>query len=89
MTRNATYGLEQARIHLPQIMAQAHTGLTSVITRHGKPYAAVVSIEDLEKTQAKLAATPGVLTLRGTGKGLWGPLSGATVVQLRDEWDRV
>ena len=85
MTRNTTYGLEQARIHLPQIIAQAHTGVTSVITRHGKPYAAVVPIEDLEKTRA----TPGVLALRGMGKGLWGRLSGATVTELRDEWDRV
>ncbi|MDP2368560.1 type II toxin-antitoxin system Phd/YefM family antitoxin [Rhodoferax sp.] len=89
MTRNTTYGLEQARIHLPLIIAQAHTGVTSVITRHGKPYAAVVSIKDMEKTKTTLAATPGVLALRGMGKGLWGRLSGATVAELRDEWDRV
>jgi prevent-host-death family protein len=55
MTRNTAYGLEQARIHLPQIVAQAHNGVVSVITRHGKPYAAVVSIEDMEKTQTTLA----------------------------------
>lgn len=89
MTSNTAYGLEQARIHLPQIVARAHTGVVSVITRHGKPYAAVVSIEDMEKTQATLAATPGVLALRGTGKGLWARSSGATVAELRDEWDRV
>lgn len=41
MARNTTHGLEQTRIHLPQIVAQAHAGVASVITRHGKPYAAV------------------------------------------------
>ena len=89
MTRNTTYGLEQARIHLPLIIAQAHTGVTSVITRHGKPYAAVVSIKDMEKTKTTLAATPGVLALRGTGKGLWEQSTGSIVAELRDEWDRV
>jgi len=58
MTSNAAYGLEQTRIHLPEIVAQARTGVVSIITRHGKPYAAMVSIEDMEKTQATLTATP-------------------------------
>ncbi len=89
MTSNTTYGLEQARIHLPQIVAQAHSGITSVITRHGKPYAAVVSIDDLERAHAAQSASPSVLALRGMGKGLWGPSSSQTVAQLRDEWTRV
>jgi len=88
MTSNTTYGLEQARIHLPQIIAQAHSGVTSIITRHGKPYAAVVSIDDLERASAAQSASPGVLALRGMGKGLWGPSPSRTVAQLRDEWAR-
>lgn len=88
MTRNTNYGLEQARIHLPLIVAQAHTGIATVITRHGKPYAAVVSIDDLERARAALSATPDVLALRGSGKGLWGQSPSQTVAELRDEWER-
>lgn len=88
MTSNATYGLEQARIHLPQIVGQAHSGVASVITRHGKPYAAVVSIDELKRIRAALGASPGVLALRGMGKGLWGPSPSQAVAELREEWDR-
>ena len=53
------YGLEQARIKLPALVAQANAGVASVIS------------------------------LRGTGKGLWGPSPAQTVNELRDEWGDV
>lgn len=84
MPVNPRYGLEQARIQLPSIVADAHAGITSVITRHGKPYAAVVPLRDLEKSRA---ASSGLLALRGTGRGLWGADSNQTLGKLRDEWD--
>ena len=83
----AHYGLEQARIQLPSIAANAHAGIRSIITKHGKPYAAVVPIEDIKEptTEAELAS--GILSLQGTGRGLWGADVGQTVTDLRDEWD--
>jgi len=83
------YGLEQARIKLPSLVALANAGVASVITRHGKPYAAIVSIEDLEKSSAAGTVVASVSSLRGTGKGLWGPSPAQTVVELRDEWGDV
>jgi prevent-host-death family protein len=81
------YGLEQARIQLPQIVSEAHAGAYSVITKHGKPYAAVVPLQELEKLQASNRPPHSLLTLRGTGKGLWGRNVGQTMAALRDEWD--
>ncbi len=86
MSTQARYGLEQARSHLPAIAAQAFAGVASVITRHGKPYAAVVSIDDLNQAQSAAAHPAGVLALRGTGQGLWGPSASKAVAELRDEW---
>lgn len=86
MPVHASYGLEQARIQLPAIIANAHAGITSVITRHGKPYAAVVPVQDLQKSRSALGAASGLLALRGTGRGLWGVDVGQTIAELRDEW---
>lgn len=86
MPANSIYGLEQARIQLPSIIAKANAGVASVITRHGKPYAAIVSIQALEKSSAISSAVSSVLALRGTGRGLWGPSPGQTISELRDEW---
>ncbi len=78
----ARYGLEQARNQLPAIAASAHAGTSSIITRHGKPFAAVVPLEAMRGSQA----APGILVLRGMGKGLWGPDAAKTINKLRDEW---
>lgn len=86
MPVNPSYGLEQARIQLPSIIANAHAGVASVITRHGKPYAAVVPLRDLEKSRGMPGAESSLLALRGTGQGLWGGNIGQTITGLRDEW---
>ncbi len=86
MSANPSYGLEQARIQLPAIIADAHSGVTSVITRHGKPYAAVVPFKTLEKSRGALRASSSLLALRGTGQGLWGANVGQTIARLRGEW---
>ena len=81
-----SYGLEQARIQLPHIVAEAHAGFSSVITKHGKPYAAIVPLHGLAAfTPADAGAD--LLSLRGTGRGLWGADAGQTVADLRNEWD--
>lgn len=85
MSVNATYSVEQARIQLPAIIANAHAGVASIITRHGKQYAAVVSVQEFQKLHAVEVAT-GLLTLRGTGRGLWDAQAGQTIAEWRDEW---
>ena len=82
-----SYGLEQARIQLPHIVAEAHAGLRSVITKHGKPYAAIVPLQDLALAPTLAPAGESFLALRGTGSGLWVADVGQTVDDLRNEWD--
>lgn len=83
MSSIKSLGLEQARVNLPSVVAQAHGGEMSLITRHGKPYAAIVpvSVAMAGRGRSKL------LDLRGSGKGLWGDSVSQTIRALRDEWD--
>lgn len=89
MTTIANYGLEQARIQLPNIVANAHAGIRSIITKHGKPYAAIVPLQDIQHSSSATDLAPGILSLRGTGRGLWGVNAGQTISDLRDEWGDV
>lgn len=86
MSDTPQYGLEQARAQLPLIASEAVAGYSSVITRHGKPVAVVVPVEQWREEQARSSKQCGVLALRGSGLGLW--LEGAVpaVAHLRDEW---
>lgn len=81
-----TYGLEQARAQLPHIASEALAGEASVITRHGKPVAVVVPVDQWQAQQQRARMGPGILALRGTGRGLWGGDPAKTVAKLRDEW---
>lgn len=82
MTDRNSLGIEQARAQLPSIVAQAHAGKVSVVTRHGKPYAAIVPMDMLPTTQRR----SGLLALRGSGKGLWDQAAASEVKKLREEW---
>jgi antitoxin (DNA-binding transcriptional repressor) of toxin-antitoxin stability system len=75
-------GLEQGRRQLPQLAELAHGGEGSLLTRHGKPYAAIVAPEVLLKSRRK----PSFLALRGSGKGLWGKSAARHIAALRDDW---
>jgi prevent-host-death family protein len=82
--RSSTHiGLEQARSELPRLVTEAQAGSSSVITRHGKPCAALVPLERLKAHTRR----GGLLSLRGTGAGLWRPNVAAAVTKLRNEWD--
>lgn len=76
-------GLDEGRSSLPKLAAMAHAGQSSLLTKHGKPYAAIVSPDLLLKTQRK----SDFLALRGTGTGLWGASATDYVAQLRNEWN--
>ncbi len=78
-----TCGAEAARAHLPELLERAHRGMPTIITRHGKPYAAVVAVEAVEARRR----APSVLSLKGSGAGLWGVDSSGAVAAMRDEWE--
>lgn len=76
-------GLDEGRSTLPRLAAMAHSGQASLLTRHGKPFAAIVAPEVLLASRPR----PAFLALRGSGRGLWGPSASAAVADLRDEWE--
>jgi prevent-host-death family protein len=86
MTDTPQYGLEQARAQLPLIASEAAAGYSTVITRHGKPVAVVVPVEQWREEQTRSLKQSGILTLRGSGRGLWPEGAAASVKQLREEW---
>ncbi len=74
-----TYGVEEARQALPTLLDRALEGQSTIITRHGRPVAAVVPVD-----QVHVHGVVGMAALQGTGTGLW---SGADAVDpQRDEW---
>ena len=80
-----TIGIEKARNNLPQLALRAFGGEPSVLTKHGKPYAAIVPLKMLEEARRAAAGNSSFLALRGTGKGLWGTKPAQAIAQMRDE----
>lgn len=78
-----SHGVEDTRRRLPALVEDAHRGQATLITKHGKPYAALVPLAALTRSRQGLD----IRTLRGSGKGLWGRSAAATVRKLRAEWD--
>lgn len=78
-----TMGSEAARAKLPDLLELAHHGSTTVITKHGKPYAALVPLSAVRPSHRRVS----VLSLSGSGAGLWGNDSSNSIAQLRDEWE--
>ncbi len=76
-----TFGAERARTILPELLEAAHRGRAAIITKHGRPYAALVPIDHLQRR-----TTP-ILALKGSGVGLWGPDSTAEIARQRNEWE--
>ena len=83
MRKSVSQGAEEARQHLPAILTAAASGRTTIITRHGRAVAAVVPTSSLQQRKPI-----SLLTLAGTGRGLWGRASTRTIADLRDEWNR-
>jgi prevent-host-death family protein len=84
MAKISKKGAEEARNQLPSLLEAAERGETTVITKHGKPVAALVPIEQLNATTKQMSLLP----LKGSGRGLWGPDSTKTIREMRDEWER-
>ncbi len=79
-----TCGAEAARAHLPELLERAHRGTPTVITRHGKPFAAVVAVSEVDTAGSRRGVS--LLSLKGSGAGCWGEDSGRRVAEMRDEW---
>jgi prevent-host-death family protein len=77
-------GAEEARNQFPNLLKAAEEGRSTIITRHGRPVAALVPIEAYGAAIRQQPLTP----LEGSGRGLWGEDSARTLRRLRDEWSR-
>lgn len=77
-------GAEEARSQLPELLEAASRGRSTIITRRGKAVAALVPMEEFSTPGRQKSA----LSLKDTGRGLWGRNPGSAVARLRDEWER-
>jgi prevent-host-death family protein len=84
MSKIKRRGAEEARKQLPQLLADAEKGAATIITKHGRPIAALVPIEEYERNHRQLS----ILPLEGSGRGFWGDDPARTIDELRDEWER-
>ncbi|MEH2562108.1 type II toxin-antitoxin system Phd/YefM family antitoxin [Bradyrhizobium sp. AZCC 2289] len=78
-------GAEEARNQLPDLLDAADKGRSTIITRHGRPVAALVPIEAYG---AAVIRQQPLMPVTGSGRGLWGKNSTRTLRKLRDEWSR-
>ena len=75
-------GSEEARKRLPELLNRAHAGEQTIVKKRGVPYAAIVALD-----QRIIVKKEGLLSLRSSGKGLWGKDSCKKIEQFRDEWE--
>lgn len=84
MSKRSYEGVVDARRRLPSLIDAAERGGATVITRRGRPVAALVPLDDYAPQRRQQPLLP----LRGSGAGLWGSSSRSTLTRLRNEWDR-
>jgi len=84
MVRTARKGAEEARNQLPDLLEAAEKGHSTIITKHGRPVAALVPLDAYAAGARQQPLTP----MEGSGRGLWGEDSRRTLRDLRDEWSR-
>lgn len=77
-------GSEEARNELPTLLEEAQSGRATIITRRGRPVAALVPLSDYKKSHKQQS----LLAVEGTARGLWGKNSTRTIKKLRSEWSR-
>lgn len=82
MPRIKSEAAEAARKKFPSLIEQAHHGKSTIVTKRGKPYAAIVPVGSVPQGKGRLD----IQALRGSGKGLWGRNSAAAIEKMRREW---
>jgi prevent-host-death family protein len=84
MSKVVRKGAEEARNQLPDLLEAAEKGHSTLITRHGRPVAALVPLDAYAASGRQQPLVP----LEGSGRGLWGKNGARTIGDLRDEWSR-
>jgi prevent-host-death family protein len=84
MDRTQRKGAEEARNQLPELLEAAQQGQSTIITKHGRPVAVLIPVEEFEQKSRQRSLLP----YKGTGRGMWGSNSTDTLRALRDEWER-
>lgn len=84
MTKVERRGAEEARNQLPDLLEAAAKGRSTIITRRGRPIAALVPLD----TYSAAGRQQSLVTVQGSGRGLWGRRIPRTLRGLRDEWSR-
>jgi prevent-host-death family protein len=82
MSRITRKGAEDARNQMPALLEAAEKGTSTIITKHGRPVAALVPLAVLSASGQQKS----LLAMKGTGRGLWG--TSQTLRAMRDEWNR-
>lgn len=77
-------GAKEARNQFGELLDAAEQGRSTIITRHGRPVAALIPIAVYDTTVRQQPIMP----VAGSGRGLWGKNSARTVRTLRNEWSR-
>jgi prevent-host-death family protein len=77
-------GAEEARNQLPHLLEAAEKGESTIISKRGRPVAALVPIDAYDAGVRQEPLTP----MAGSGRGLWGKNSARSIRRLRDEWSR-
>ena len=76
-------GIEAARKQLPALVDAAGRGEAVLITRRGRPCAALVAPDRIDAGSGRLT----LRALAGSGHGLWGKDSADWLRRLRREWE--
>jgi prevent-host-death family protein len=82
--KTAHRGSEEARNELPTLLEDAEGGRATIITRRGRPVAALVPLAQYRTSHRQQS----LLTMEGSGRGLWRKNSSTALNKVRDEWSR-
>jgi len=80
-----TKSVREARREFSRLLDAAERGDVTVITRRGRPVAALMPIHDHEVSERRQLP---ITDLMGTGKGMWGKDSRRFMRKVRNEWNR-
>jgi len=84
MSKVSHRGCGDARKELPSLIKAAEGGRATIITRRGRPVAALVPLAAFRDHHRQRWLLP----LEGSGAGRWRRHSGRALSKLRGEWNR-
>ena len=73
---------EEVRNEFSDLLTAAENGRSTIITKHGRPVAALIPIDAYRASLRQQPLTP----VAGSGHGFWGKNSTRAHRSLRDEW---